>query len=152
MKKIMLIFIIGLSLVTFGCNKERSNLKVGNESNIEIVDSPVTLNLKKNTLTRTNATFILKNNSLKDIEYGNPYEIEKLINGKWYKIDASLNFTLPAYELKSGDEILLELDWKDIYGSLPNGDYRVIKSVSIPNKNEILENVYISANFSIDSK
>ena len=138
-----------ITFIITGCSKE--SIKIGNESNIEIRNYGVTLKLKGDTLTRTKAIFILKNDSLKDIEYGNPYEIEKLINGKWYKIDASLNFTLPAYELKSGDEILLELDWKDIYGSLPNGDYRVIKSVSIPNKNESLENVYISANFSIDS-
>lgn len=97
----------------------------------------------------TGATLVLKNDSDVDVIYGNPYEIEIKKDGKWHKIQVMIDFTLPAYYLKSKETKEIELNWENGYGKLPKGDYRIIKSIDIEKEEEIFETFYISAEFTI---
>ena len=97
----------------------------------------------------TGATLVLKNDSDVDVIYGNPYEIEIKKDGKWYKIQVMIDFTLPAYYLKSKETKEIELNWENGYGKLSKGNYRIIKSIDIEKENEIFETFYISAEFTI---
>ncbi len=63
------------------------------------------------------------------LEYGNPYTLEKLNEGKWeeapYKNVAVWN--LPAYIVPRNDIAQINVDWSYIYGELTEGTYRIGK-------------------------
>ena len=150
MKKIILtILLFGILIIGLvGCGKEKK------ESNTKITsDGDVTLSIKEDSLTNTGATLLLKNNSDKTYSYGNPFWIEKEQNGKWYKLETieETAFTLPAYEIKSGEVKELNLDWKDIYGKLTSGTYRIVKSISYQYEKDNYKTLDIAVEFNIDS-
>ena len=84
--------------------------------------------LKEGSLTNTSLTMILTNNSGKDLEYGNPYSIEKYENGYWRTLMPinDIAYTLPVYGLKKNDSIELDINWEYGYGKL-QGKYRIVK-------------------------
>lgn len=149
MKKIIfLCFLIGIVGIT-GCGINKNEFDIGEKSNIEFIEKGISLSIKEGTLTKTGTTLILKNNSDIDVQYGNPYEIEIKKDGEWHKINVELNFTLPAYELKSKDTKEIKLNWEYGYGKLAKGEYRIIKSIDVEKENGTFENFYISAEFII---
>lgn len=152
MKKIILtILVCGfMFLVLTGCGTNKNEFDIGKESNIEIVEKGISLTVKKNTLTETGATLILKNDSDVDVQYGNPYEMEIKKDGEWHKINVELYFTLPAFSLKSKETKELELNWENGYGKLATGYYRIIKSFDIEKEDGTFDNFYVSAEFTIE--
>ena len=150
MKKIIFSLIVILFL-TAGCNKNVDNkeYKIGNESNIQIEDKGVSLLLKENTLTNEGMSLVIKNNSNNSITYGEGYEIEKYIDGKWHKINVELNFNLIGYILNKNEDKEMNINWKHGYGPLSTGKYRIIKKITLEN-NEEKESFYISLEFTLE--
>ncbi len=105
MKKGILIFLSCACMIlgVVGCKNSKNKLNIGDKSNIVISKSDVELTIKDGTLTNAGAVIILTNNSDKNLQYSNPYEIEIKKNGEWYKIKTELNFTLPAFNLNAKD-------------------------------------------------
>lgn len=95
-----------------GCGSSKNEFDVGNKSDIQISQNDVSLSIKDGTLTNIGATLVLTNNSDKDLQYGNPYEIEIKKDGEWHKINAELDFTLPTHSLQSGETNEIELTGK----------------------------------------
>ena len=122
----------------------------GGANSLNTVKSNVVLELKSSTLKKTKATFILKNNSNVNVTYGNEYKIEKKIDDNWQELEGKLNFNLPAYNLKYMDSVELKLDWKNGYGSLDKGQYRLVKNVSIENVDGSTEEFNVYGEFNID--
>lgn len=149
MKNKVLAIILGIIMICglTGCNKNKFD--IGEQSDIEIVNNEVTLALKDNTLTKTGVTLILKNESDKVIQYGNPYEIQIKKDGLWHEINVELNFTLPAYLLNANDSIEIKLNWENSYGKLASGEYRIIKSINVEKEDGIYDSFNIAAEFSI---
>lgn len=149
-KTILTILVFGIMiLVLTECGSNKNEFDIGNKSDIEFVEKGVSLSIKNETLTNTGATLILKNDSSIDVQYGNPYEIEIKKDGEWYKINVELNFTLPAFSLKSKETKEWKLNWEDGYGKLVSGDYRIIKSIDIEKEDGTFETFYVSAEFTI---
>ncbi|MBE6156059.1 MAG: hypothetical protein E7164_04835 [Firmicutes bacterium] len=149
MKKLLTILLfLGIFGLT-GCVNYKNEFDIGNESEIEIVQNGVKLSFKENTLSPTGATLVLKNDMDVDIQYGNPYEIEIKKDGEWRKINVELNFTLPAFSLKAKETVELNLNWKNGYGKLSSGNYRIIKQISIEKEDGTFENFYVSVEFNI---
>ena len=69
------------------------------------------LRLKENSLTSTGLTMIMENLSNHDLQYGNPYAIEKYENGYWKSapIINEFGFTAPAFGLNKGESKELQL-------------------------------------------
>ena len=150
-KTILTILVCGFMVLGLtGCATNKNEFDIGKESNIEIVEKGVSLTVKENTLTETGATLILKNDSDVDVEYGNPYEMEIKKDGEWHKINVELNFTLPAFILKSKETKELELNWENGYGKLASGDYRIIKSIDVEKADGTFDTFYVSAEFTIE--
>ena len=80
----------------------------------------------------------------------NPYEIEIKKDGEWHKINVQLDFTLPAFSLKSKETKELEINWKEGYGKLTPGDYRIIKSIEIEKADGTFDTFYLLAKFTIE--
>lgn len=150
-KTILTILVCGFMVLGLtGCGTNKNEFDIGKESNIEIVEKGVSLTVKEKTLTETGATLILKNDSDVDVQYGNPYEMEIKKDGEWHKINVELNFTLPAFILKSKETKELELNWENGYGKLASGDYRIVKSIDIEKEDGTFDTFYVSAEFIIE--
>ena len=131
------------------CLKNEHKLD-GEINSLDTVKSNVVLELKSGTLKKTKATFILKNNSNVNITYGNEYKIEKKTDDNWQELEGKLAFNLPAYNLKYMDSVELKLDWKNGYGSLDKGQYRLVKNVSIEKVDGSSEEFNVYGEFNID--
>ena len=102
----------------------------------------LTITLKEGTLSNVGLTMIIENNSDRDLEYGNPYSIEKYENGFWKSASTinDLYFTMPAFGLKKGESKELNINWEYGYGKL-KGKYRIVKEFSYKENDD-----YISFN------
>ena len=132
MKHIILIALvcIGVVLGMTGCGKSKKEFDIGNKSDIKISQNDVIMTIKEGTLTNKSATLVLTNNSDKNFQYGNTYEIEIKKDGEWHKINVELNFDMPAFPLSSKESKEIELNWENGYGKLAKGTYRIIKGIN----------------------
>ena len=136
----------GLKIEIFGIqiyNKTNREYK-----SIDKLEGPITLVLKSGTLTNTNATFIIENNSEDTYTYGPDYYIEKYENNTWkeIKLDTPLTWNSIIIALKPNEKKEINIDFTFGYGKLNNGKYRLVKKVS---KNDIT--MYINAEFIISN-
>lgn len=152
MKKVFLIILLCgfLSLGVSGCWKSGKGLDIGSKSDIKIMQNDVIMTIKEGTLTNKGATLILTNNSDKNLQYGNPYEIEIKKDGKWHKINVELYFNLPAFQLLPKESKEIELNWEDGYGKLTKGEYRIIKDIDYEYEEGRYESFYIAVEFTIE--
>ena len=100
-------------------------------------DINVTMELKEDSLTSVGLSMFVKNLSDKDLQYGNPYSLEKYEDGYWKNANVvnQLYFTLPAFSLKNNDSVELNVNWEYGYGKL-NGKYRIVKRFSYKEKED----------------
>lgn len=129
-KTILTILLCGVMVLGMtGCGKQKNEFDIGNKSDIKISQNDVIMTIKEGTLTNKSVTLVLTNNSDKNFQYGNPYEIEIKKDGEWHKINVELNFDMPAFQLLSKESKEIELDWENEYGKLAKGTYRIIKGI-----------------------
>ena len=127
-KKLLIIFLCGvMALGVTGCGKQKNEFDIGDKSDIKVSQNDVIMTIKEGTLTNKSATLVLTNNSDKNFQYGNPYEIEIKKDGEWHKINAELYFNLLLFQLSAKESKEIELDWENEYGKLAKGTYRIIK-------------------------
>ncbi|MGM9876955.1 MAG: immunoglobulin-like domain-containing protein [Bacilli bacterium] len=149
-KKIFTILLCGIMVLGItGCRSLKNEFEVGNRSDVKISQGDVSMSIKEGTLKNTGATLILTNNSDKEFQYGNPYKIEIKQNGKWYKINVEINFTLPAFSLKSKESKEIELNWENGYGKLASGTYRIIKEINYEKEEGNFETFNVAVEFTI---
>lgn len=113
----------------------------------------VSLRVKERSLTETKATLIIENNTNRDYIYGDPFIIEKEMNGKWSELSPinELSFNLPAFSLNAKQAIEIEIDWEYGYGKLNPGKYRIVKDIflNIDRAVEEKDIIHIAAEFTI---
>ena len=145
MKKILLI-ILSLStlFIITGC----TNNRIGEKTPYDIKTDQVTIKVKEDSLTSSQATFIIKNKTDKEFTYGEPYHLEIKHNDSWHILELEPNndlfFTMPAYSLKAGESVEKECEWEHGYGQLKKGTYRLVISVSLEKEKQ-----YIAGEFEI---
>ena len=151
MKKILTILLCGIMVLGMaGCGKEKNKFDIGNKSNIKISQNDVTMTIKEGTLTNKSATLVLTNNSDKNFQYGDPYEIEIKKDEEWHKINIELYFDMPAFQLSAKESKEIELDWENGYGKLANGTYRIIKEIDYEYEEEKYETFNVAVEFTIE--
>lgn len=152
MKKTMLTILLCGSMVLglTGCGKSKNEFDIGNKSDIKISQNDVVMTIKEETLTNKGVTLVLTNNGDKNFQYGNPYEIEIKKDGEWHKINVELNFTLPAFGLKSKESKEIELNWEHGYGKLAEGTYRIVKGIDYEYEKGKYETFYVAIEFTIE--
>ena len=131
------------------CGKQKNELDIGNKSDIKVSQNDVILTIKEGTLTNKSATLVLTNNSDKNFQYGNPYEIEIKKDGEWHKINVELYFNMPAFQLSSKESKEIELDWENGYGKLAKGTYRIIKGIDYEYEEGKYETFNVAVEFTI---
>ena len=148
---ILIILILGIMLLGITSCGSNNTFDIGGKSDIEISNNvDVSLSIKEETLDNTGVTLILKNNSDKLLRYDEVYEIEIKKDNEWHKINVELYFTLPLWGVEPNSEEELELNWKNGYGKLAPGEYRIIKKVYFEDEIDEEDAFYISAEFTIE--
>ena len=149
-KTILTILLCGVMVLGMtGCGKQKNEFDIGNKSDIKISQNDVIMTIKEGTLTNKSATLVLTNNSDKNFQYGNPYEIEIKKDGEWHKINVELNFDMPAFQLLSKESKEIELDWENEYGKLAKGTYRIIKGIDYEYEEGKYETFNVAIEFTI---
>lgn len=137
---ILLLSILCFSLI--GCGIKEDS-KLNEEEDISMI-------IKEGTLSRTGATVIITDVSGKDNVYGQEYRIDKKENGKWKELDVIVEgdygWNLIGYSVGEDNKLELEQNWEWLYGSLEDGEYRIVKSTSEPSEET---KYYFSAEFTI---
>lgn len=158
MKKIFIVLtsvviILGLT----GCgnkvdDKTNEEIKIGEESNINITDKDVSLKIKEGTLNNTGATLIIENNSDITISFGEGFGLEIEQKDKWYALENINDYVVrvPLYHLKPKELKEMTFSWGYVFGKLPKGKYRVRKGITLEFENDNKEETYITCDFNID--
>lgn len=135
MKKELLIKIILIVLIFGGLIyylKSLNNAKVTLiKDNNEYTLKNVTMKLKENTLTKSGATIIIKDNNKVKYTYEEYYKLEKRIDYIWYELKPSgdVLFNEMGYLVDDNNELEMNIDWSKTYGNLTSGKYRIIKRI-----------------------
>lgn len=116
----------------------------------------VTMTIKKGSTSSTGLTVVFKNNSSSRCIYGADFGLEKDINHKWYQVpvvvEGNYAFNSIGYDLSSGKESELAVDWKWLYGSLGKGEYRIVKSISDFRGTGDYDTYYLATEFTITNE
>ena len=149
-KTILTILLCGVMVLGMtGWGKQKNEFNIGNKSDIKISQNDVIMTIKEGTLTNKSATLVLTNNSDKNFQYGNTYEIEIKKDGEWHKINVELNFDIPAFPLSSKESKEIELNWENGYGKLAKGTYRIIKDIDYKYEEGKYKSFNIAVEFTI---
>lgn len=158
MKKVIIFFCIILAIIIIivgilyfknnGLSFLNSNIKndVNIEENGDVENaSSISMVIKDGTLTPSGATVVLTNS----YGYDRWFRIDKEENGEWKEaetINDNYSFTAEAYLTNGNSEVEIPIDWTDLYGTLENGKYRIVKRAF----NNLNREEYVSVEFIID--
>lgn len=148
---ILAIIIIIVGLLYFknnGLSFLNSNIEndVNIEENGDVENaSDISMVIKDGTLTPSGATVVLTNS----YAYDRWFRIDKEENGEWKEaetINDNYSFTAEGYLTNGNSEVEIPIDWTDLYGTLENGKYRIVKRAF----NNLNREEYVSVEFTID--
>ena len=158
MKKVIIFFCIILAIIIIivgilyfknnGLSFLNSNIRndVNIEENGDVENaSDSSMVIKDGTLTPSGATVVLTNS----YGYDRWFRIDKEENGEWKEaetINDNYSFTAEGYLTNGNSEVEIPIDWTDLYGTLENGKYRIVKRVF----NNLNKEEYVSVEFIID--
>lgn len=132
----------GLFYDTYNCHEYPTpQIKSkGTKFNCTVKEEPIytpteveNVSIDINDISTTGATITIKDTNKKPYVYGAWYKIEKEIDGKWYDVNPIIDdysFTEKGYLVDKNNEVNFVIDWKDIYGELPLGSYRILKEIN----------------------
>ena len=108
----------------------------------------ISLSIKEDTLTNTSATIIITDQCDHLNTYDNKYLIEKYDNDTWNPLKKSEDEEVPEnhYIKDKNNMIEININWKDTYGKLKKGKYRIVKELG---KSIEYRNHYITVEFVI---
>ncbi len=110
------------------------NRELNNIVDIEIKD-----------LTSTSMTLIIHDNNPNRISYGSDFYIERYNNGSWDKVKETgenYAFNDMAYYVDENGILEMNVNWTNMYGDLPKGTYRIVKTVFFDSDIPIDDNDY----------
>lgn len=90
----------------------------------------VTMQMEK--YTSSGGDVEIRNETDKEITFGEWYEIQVEVNGKWFPLPYIIEnaaFNQPAYNAPKDETVIWEVKWEWLYGKLPKGRYRIIKDM-----------------------
>ena len=142
---LVLALVCVLGLVDYSTDNSGA-LKTTEESTHTIsADSDVIFTVDEHTTEQ--ATCTIENKSEQEIVYDYSYGIEVKQNGKWYGIEhGKMMVQTIQIALNPGEKETFVCNWKDGYGVLPKGTYRIVKNTTISES----ESVWLSAEFSVE--
>ena len=153
MKKYITITVVFMMmcLMLWGCKKEEEKPEV-------LYDLPVTYELvaeiKEDSLSSTGCELILTNEGAEcEFEFGHMgYKVERYEDGEWSEMPLVNQFVSGialGYQLNPGDSTEFRVGWSELYGELPSGKYRYIKSVEMWKPKHLTQDVCFFVEFTL---
>ena len=103
-----------------------------NTDNSYIVNTLGGVTMRMEKYTSTGGDIEIRNETDKEITFGDWYDLQTEVNGKWislpYIIDNAA-FHQVAYNAPKDETVIHEVKWDVFYGKLPKGKYRIIKDM-----------------------
>lgn len=119
-----------------------------------LVTGPANITMYMKDYSKTEGTIAIRNDSDKQVEYGDWYDIQIKKDEKWYSMplivkDAGYKEIAYLAEPRSVSE--WKIDWSHFYGELPSGQYRLVKKIACLNSDSPGDYVsyYLAAEFEI---
>ena len=111
-------------------------------------DTTGTLKAQLIEATPTSITYTLENISPGYVyDYGSPFSVQQKIDGEWYSVPelplpdgVHRGWTMEAYNLRAGKTRERTENWGGLYGSLPKGQYRLIKGLDVYYSESVYDN------------
>jgi len=113
-------------------NSEGSNLPSVRERWTEEVNTFDGAELLFEKYTNISGDLEFVNQSDRDLQYGEWFDIQRRVNGEWYSLSyviEDLAFHQVAYLLPKGETSVNNVNWVWMYGELPPGNYRIVTEV-----------------------
>ena len=130
MKRILGIIVIAILIIfiiIIGFNMLNSNkMALSDVQEVDIYDG---IDMKVMSVSNKSLTIKITNNTESDIYYDMVYEIQKNINGKWYKYLNEIDFIESIETIKSNSYANLDIIYSTVY-NLDRGKYRIIKRIN----------------------
>lgn len=96
----------------------------------------IEMSAEQESVTPTSLRFTVTNNSTSPAEFGANYSLWRKVDGNWYTLMEITDYgtmTLELYALPIGESQSFEVNWEGLYGSLPEGEYALVKSFNPSN-------------------
>ena len=108
------------------------------EADTAAAASAVTLTVDASTLMRTSASFTLTSETDEAVALHGDYTIETLTDGEWTELPpmAAALQKQPDTGAFGEDACTLQINWSDRYGELPDGTYRLVQPILLPDGSE----------------
>ncbi len=132
-KKILIITLIvgSIAFLILGPISFRTVIPSSYNSHYNVETEMISMEIKKNTLTKTGATIIIKNHTDNYCGYGGLYFIEHKMFDHWFYLKPKgldfRNYTMNIKPLEPHSESEITINWGNFYGPLSKGKYRIIQ-------------------------
>lgn len=93
----------------------------------------VSMEIAEGSITPTGFTIIFENNSDKSIIFEDDFIIETRVEEEWYQLPmliSDYDFSSVGCKMPYKQSKELSADWKNLYGDLERGEYRILKEVT----------------------
>lgn len=118
----------------------------------ETLPEGISLSVLPGSVTPSGASFRLYHNTDAELQFGAAYTLQKLQNGEWSDLPYVIEngaFTMEAYSLPKGEPQTLAVSWGWLYGELPPGEYRLVKTVTDFRGTGDYDNYTLAAEFTV---
>lgn len=101
----------------------------------------------------TSGTLTIKNASGHDLSFGLEFSIQKYENGQWNTLKAN-EVVIPAIAILVHDknEYSNTIQWKDYYGTLSEGTYRIVKTIYMGEQNKSIASTFVIEKETVNQK
>lgn len=131
MKKVLLaLLLLIIVLMMVGCSTTAKPSET--KSTYEVVEVE-NVSISISDFTPTGGKLIIKDTNEPPYTYGSFYILETQKDGEWYELQTKIKnygFTDIGYLPNENGEVIFNLNWKELYGELPRGTYRILKQVN----------------------
>ncbi|TVP91492.1 immunoglobulin-like domain-containing protein [Alkalibacterium sp.] len=118
------------------CNNEvqenTADLEESTLGEVNTIDN-VSMTADSESVSPTGVTVIFENNSEQQLIYSEDILLEESIEEQWYELPVTLSgdygYEDIGYEVDSGEESSMAINWEWLYGDLDEGYYRIAKRV-----------------------
>lgn len=118
----------------------------------ETLPDGVSLSVLPGSVTPSGASFRLFHNTNASLQFGSEYVLQKLQDREWISVPYVIEngaFTMEAYNLPKGEPRTLAVSWGWLYGELPPGEYRLLKTVTDFRSTGDFDNYTLAAEFTV---
>lgn len=99
----------------------------------------VRMRVEYDTITNTNAQFVITNYNLKDYWYASSFRLRRWTWGSWVEVEITEpnHSNRRIYKLEAESSVNVNIYWEPFYGELSPGLYMVVKDVFYGDINEL---------------